>query len=150
MSKFRFRITEILKCFLCSWSLIERKMCFRGSLVCGAVYSIAYECLSAHIVRIDTCQASGIPDNIVLRPLNFSFPMLIYFFSFWLPLSPRQFSHRNTAESARLFHMEEECWKASLATCQISEYCKSLPSPNHLLLTFLLFISAELNYAGYI
>lgn len=49
---------------------------------------------------------SEIPDNTELRPLDFSFPALIYFFSFWPPLSPRQFSQSKTAESAKRFHLE--------------------------------------------
>lgn len=69
---------------------------------------------------------SDIPENVAPCPLNFSFPALIYFLSSWLPLLPRQFSHRKSAESAGAFHSELECQKASLAALRLSKYCKSL------------------------
>lgn len=75
---------------------------------------------------------SDIPDNAELRPLNFSFPGLIYFSSFWPPLSPRQFSHRKSAESAKLFHSEVELGCVERPRLQFSDYQNTVNPFPHL------------------
>lgn len=52
---------------------------------------------------------SDIPDNAELHPLGFSFPALVYFFSFLASAVAKAILVRGgkkTAESATLFHLE--------------------------------------------
>lgn len=74
------------------------------SMVCSNVS----DWVSANIVKTNSffflvpARQSDIPDKTQLHPLIFSSPALIYFYSVWPPLSPRQFDQRKAAKSANV------------------------------------------------
>lgn len=124
----------------------------------AVIHSITCECLSAHIVGTDAC-FMYLPGKAIFQIMLscthsfFSFPALIYFFSFWPLLSPRQFSPRKTAESATSFHSEVKLEVLKSLACnpsppRLSKYCKSLSFSSPPLHHFLLLVTDELNYVG--
>lgn len=102
-----FQITPMKLIVPLSFDHLMYSMCILQTSVRGLQrhVSLSTHCQDRYLFYVPARQ-SDIPDNAALHPLNFSFPALIYFFSFWPLLSPRQFSQRKNAESATLFHLE--------------------------------------------
>lgn len=106
-----------IKLSLCPWPLSLFSYVLQRLFFSLRSYSISCECLSAHVVRIDTC-FMYLPGKaifqITLRCAHSTFLFQRSYISsaFWPALSPRQFSHRKrkkkSAESAKLFHLEVE------------------------------------------
>lgn len=111
--------------FLCFWPLDGFRVVERLCISCESL---------CHVVGIDTC-FMYLPGKAIFQITlswahsTFSFPTLIYFSSSWPLLSPRQFSQRKTAESAKLFYLEVELEVLKSIACD-SQTLKILSIPS--------------------